>query len=343
MYRQQEPSNYDASPSRVTKDEIENMSDQELASLIRQQRVQVERFGVGLVHAIENETPPPSPLSPAPKPTPPQQSSTPTARPKDTERPTERRENRRTAETETYPVSPSATDNQQKLPVGVDYSELIQLRNQLAQSLGRENELRELLRNASSSGQGQQTGEVFNEAVVECIEDLNNELEVMAKEREFEEYGNYESAMYQTLLSDVDQLILQARRANSPAKRLHETANLSLMSPSRRQQHIIVQPPSLFQQHIMVQPPPPLVPPAASSLAAPLPLSRGLQALSENPPAAAASFLVPSVHETFGGIFNQSRTQRTVALMVRQSPPPSSDFIRIPSLGMDASGNITVS
>ena len=165
----------------MTKDEIENMSDEELASLIREQRVQVERFGVGLVHALENETPPPSATKSV---------STPLVRPKENiEQPTERREYRQTVESKTYPASPSEKDNLLLKP-GADQSELILLRSQLAQSLGREDELRDLLRK-EEGGSGQADG--FEEAVVECIEELDNELEGLAQEREVEEYDNYES------------------------------------------------------------------------------------------------------------------------------------------------------
>ena len=335
MYQQREPSNYCVSPSRVTKDEIENMSDQELASLIREQRVQVERFGVGLVHALENETPPPSAPPPSAPPSVTKSVSTPLVRPKENiEQPTERREYRQTVESKTYPASPSEKDNLLLKP-SVDQSELILLRSQLAQSLGREDELRDLLRK-EEGGSGQADG--FEEAVVECIEDLNNELEGLAQERELEEYDNYESVVYESLLSDVDHLILQARKANSPAKRLHETATLTMLSP----------PPLPFASPLPAAP-------AVSSLSAfsaPLPLSRGLQSLSGNlshlssgngssTAAANSSFFDRSIAAP-RLVSVGSRKQRTVAVAVRQPPPPSGNFIRIPSLGMDASGNITV-
>ena len=420
-----------ALPTRVTKEEIEHMSDQQLAFLIRQQAVQVDRLAGGGV--VVSQSPRSSRFSQSPElneyyydldpdrsgsrsrstnpvhqenlpagdpvllynsATPPSRSHQSLPSPhtgphtaRQVERSTERKyqtEMQRTVEeTTAFPSSPSleqgaaaaATidptltrtrqDNpppaapaplQDKPPAlpstlhgkppppvpavmpaavvtSIHTEELIHLRSQLAQSLGREDYMREkikrLQRNSSSSssttasGHGTERGsnrtadlngetKQFQEAVVECIEELNGEMNLLSQEHDVAaNMGVYypDTIAFNDALSLVDQLILQARRSSgkwSPSKKLEKQAILSTFAASKKNDAALS--PVVYRSGAAAS--------TAERVGASFPLSRGIQPLSGH----------------------RSQSQTTL----KSSPIESFHFIQNPVLGMDRRGNITV-
>ena len=337
-YNSKVPVFYAASPIRVSKEEIEHMSDEQLASLVRQQNMQLERV-TGVI--VQSPSPPPS----IPKSlTPPQQSfleprTEQRTEQQRTERRTERRTKqhteqhaeRHTEQKQSFPNSPSVAQEpkppltQHLLPVPPapapppapalrtlptqpashvlvhsNVDELTQLRSQLAQSLGREEILRSRLNKVvEKTNNINEDDKKFQEAVVECIEDLNTELEMMSEERAC--FDDYNTDVYNSLMSDVDRLILKARRSDYTAQKA-----------------------DAFHDSVRVP-----VAPAIS-------LSRGLQPLRTTGMLSlptSSSMHTTNAHET-------SYTSPTCSTCTTTTVP--SLGIHVPSLGMDHDGNITV-
>ena len=417
-------------PTRISKEEIETMSDNELAFLIRQQEVQVDRIaGGGIVvsrspaarlqdqqqhqelyngaspqqhHAPTSNTSSPAGdpilynhLYASPTGTPAENGSSTEHRTHASSPHTEKKTEHRVLASPSGPLAtmhrsnatlqpppsamqqpsgtrelqpssslrpqpqhdigtkPSSSFSSSSTPYSnfpsLDANELTLLRSQLAQSLGREDFMRERInkleqeKNSTKNTNNTHTSTAnttnttnitnttkntkntnnanakdFQEAVVECIEELNTELDFISQGDQ--ELAFYHNDAYNNTLTYMDQLILQAKsnRISSPSKQLHNKAMLSTIKQPTVQQKRTATPP-----HVLLS------------------LSRGICSLSEyaNP---LLPSVVASVQQRPSFYAGPPSPFRSDPLPVPLAPPTTQPRTICPSLGMDRHGNITV-
>ena len=238
--------------------------------------------------------------------------------------------------------SSSTTTTFNKKSPSLDIKEITQLRSQLAQSLGREDYLKDQIKslkmnNSSNSNSNSninsnsnsnstrnmdsENSKAFQHAVVECIEELNQELNMISNDILSDDNSEYDtkyndSEQYNSTLSYIDQLILHSKRYNSPSKHFERKAILSTLQKKETE---------------------------TSACGNILPLSRGIRPLS-------------GYTTTLENFVTKSdikiQPTPTTSLLPPPPPPPpprqqnsssiSSLFQFRSALGMDENGNITI-